>query len=303
MVDYNIIEQKSQSILKRIEERAVYKNKLLPYIKKIYAGECGDNKIGTRSENKYINFENCATDLWIDEETGQITGANFCKQRLCPVCNYRRSTMLWHKVSNVINDIQNEKLLITLTVKNCTGDKLRSTIDSILESFHRLTSRRMWKRNIVGFIRGLEITYNSQEDTFHPHIHILAIASENYFREDYIDIHTLRKWWTESARLDYYVQVDIRKITTTDKAVAEVVKYAVKMADILQQDADEKRLRATQTLASCIVGRRLISTGGLIKKLAKQKNICIDDEIELSEKREKSAYYHLENGKYKKKKI
>lgn len=303
MVDYNIIEQKSQTILKRIEERAVYKNKLLPYIKKIYAGECSENKISTRSENKYINFENCATDLWIDEESGQITGANFCKQRLCPVCNYRRSTMLWHKVSNVINDIKNEKLLITLTVKNCTGDNLRNTIDGILESFHRLTSRRLWKKNIVGFIRGLEITYNSQEDTFHPHIHILAIASENYFKEDYIDVHTLRQWWTESARLDYYVQVDIRKITTTDKAVAEVVKYAVKMADILQQNADEKRLRATQTLASCIVGRRLISTGGLIKKLAKQKNICIDDEIDLSEKRENSAYYHLENGKYKRKNI
>lgn len=303
MDDYNIISQKSQTILKRIEERAIYKNKLLPYIKKIYEGDYGENKIITRSENKYINFENCATDLWIDEESGQITGANFCKQRLCPVCNYRRSTMLWHKVSNVISDIQNEKLLITLTVKNCTGDNLKNTIDEILESFHRLTSRRMWKKNIVGFIRGLEITYNSQEDTFHPHIHILAIASENYFKEDYIDVHTLRKWWTESARLDYYVQVDIRKIKTTDKAVAEVVKYAVKMADILQQDADEKRLRATQTLASCIVGRRLISTGGLIKKLAKQKNICIDDEIDLSEKRENSAYYHLENGKYTKKNI
>lgn len=303
MDDYNIISQKSQTILKRIEERAVYKNKLLPYIKKLYEGDYGDNKIITRSENRYINFENCATDLWIDEESGQITGANFCKQRLCPVCNYRRSTMLWHKVSNVISDIQNEKLLITLTVKNCTGDNLKATIDGILESFHRLTSRRMWKKNIVGFIRGLEITYNSQEDTFHPHIHILAVASENYFKEDYIDVHTLRKWWTESARLDYYVQVDIRKIKTTDKAVAEVVKYAVKMADILQQDADEKRLRATQTLASCIVGRRLISTGGLIKKLAKQKNICIDDEIDLSEKRENSAYYHLENGKYTKKNI
>lgn len=303
MVDYNIISQKSQTILKRIEERAIYKNKLLPYIKQIYDGDYGENKIITRSENKYINFENCATDLWIDEESGQITGANFCKQRLCPVCNYRRSTMLWHKVSNVISDIQNEKLLITLTVKNCTGDNLKTTIDGILESFHRLTSRRTWKKNIVGFIRGLEITYNSQEDTFHPHIHILAIASENYFKEDYIDVHTLRKWWTESARLDYYVQVDIRKIKTTDKAVAEVVKYAVKMADILQQDADEKRLRATQTLASCIVGRRLISTGGLIKKLAKQKNICIDDEIDLSEKRENSAYYHLENGKYTKKNI
>lgn len=303
MEDYIIIGQKSQTILKRIEERAVYKNSLLPYIKKIYDGDYGDNKISTKSENKYINFKNCATDLWIDEETGQITGANFCKQRLCPVCNYRRSTMLWHKVSNVICDIPNEKLLITLTVKNCSGDNLKNTIDEILESFHRLTSRRMWKKNIVGFIRGLEITYNAHEDTFHPHIHILAIASKNYFKEDYIDIFTLRKWWTESARLNYYVQVDIRKVTTTDKAVAEVVKYAVKMADILHQDADEKRLRATQTLASCIVGRRLISTGGIIKKLAKAKNICIDDEIDLSEKRENSTYYHLENGKYKKQKI
>ena len=80
MVDYNIISQKSQTILKRIEERAIYKNKLLPYIKQIYDGDYGENKIITRSENKYINFENCATDLWIDEESGQITAGAGCKE-------------------------------------------------------------------------------------------------------------------------------------------------------------------------------------------------------------------------------
>lgn len=304
MDKYNIIGAKSQSIIQRIEERVRYKEKLLPYIKKIYNGDYGEQKIRTKSENKYFNITDCATDIWIDEETGQITGANFCKQRLCPVCNYRRSTMLWHKVKDVIKEIDNEMLLITLTVRNCTGDTLSRTIDSLLESYHRISMRKTWKRNFIGFIRGLEITYNSEENTFHPHIHILAVASEEYYKRDYVDIHQLRQWWTESARLDYYVQVDIRKVKDKDNAIAEVVKYSVKMADILQQEAEQKRLEATQTLASCIAGRRLMSTGGIIKQKAKEKNICLDDdELDLYEKREKSKYYHYENGKFIEKNI
>jgi plasmid rolling circle replication initiator protein Rep len=302
--DYNIVDAKSQSIIKKIEERMVYKEKLLPYIEKIYNGECGEQKIKTKSENKYFNFSECATDLWIDNETSQITGANFCKQRLCPVCNYRRSTMLWHKVKDVISSIDNELLLITLTVKNCSGENLSRTIDEILQSYHRISMRKTWKKNFIGFIRGLEITYNYTEDTFHPHIHILAVASKEYYKKDYVDVHQLRQWWTESARLDYYVQVDIRKVKDRDNAIAEVVKYSVKMADILQQGADQKRLEAAQTLAACIAGRRLMSTGGIIKQKAKEKNICLDDDdLDLYEKREKSKYYHYENGRFTEKNI
>lgn len=303
MDNYSIIDQKSQSILKRIEERMMFKESLQKYIEKIYNGECGEIKIESESEHKAENFKNCATGLFIDPETSQIVGANFCKQRLCPVCNYRRSTMLWHKVKNIINEINEDMLLITLTVKNCPGNELKATIDNILESFHRITSRRTWKENFIGFIRGLEITYNAEKDTFHPHIHIIAVTDQEYYKSKYVDVHTLRQWWTESARLDYHVQVDIRKIKDKDKGIAEVVKYAVKMADILQQDTDERRMSAVQTLAACINKRRLISTGGIIKKIAKQKNITLE-EFDLEEKYEsqkRAIYYEYNHGKYEKK--
>lgn len=305
MDNYSIIDVNSQAILKKIEERMKYKEKLSPYITKIYDGDYESKiKIESRSTGKKENFLNCATDLWIEPETMQITGANFCKQRLCPICNYRRSTMLWHKVKEITKQIDNEFIFITLTVKNCEGIKLKENINKILESFHRITSRKTWKKNFVGYIRGLEITYNAEKDTFHPHLHILAVASENYFKENYVDVHTLRSWWTESAKLDYYVQVDIRKVKEKDKAIAEVVKYAVKMADILEQGTDKKRLEATQILASCINGRRLMSTGGIITKIAKKMKINIDDdEIDIVTKREKSIHYQYQNGFYTKKEI
>ena len=69
-------------------------------------------------------------------------------------------------------------------------------------------------------------------NTFHPHIHILCAVPADYFSADsnkYITIEKLREWWTESAELDYFVQVDIESINQTDNAVAEVAKYAIKI--------------------------------------------------------------------------
>lgn len=299
MDNYNIENQKSQSILEKMQDRMKHKEQLLPYLSIVYKSGKED-LTGERLEKKIQNLKNCATELMIHDETGQITGANFCKHRLCPVCNYRRSTMLWHKVNSVISEIKTDFLLITLTVRNCSAEKLQENIDSILESFHRITSRRKWKEYFKGFIRGLEITYNAQEDTFHPHLHILVATDSAYFKEKYLDVHTLRTWWTESARLDYYVQVDIRKVKNPENAIAEVVKYAVKTADILENGQDEKRIKATQTLYNAISNRRLMSTGGNIKKMARIKKINLDDDAleDVHQKRNNSRWYKYQNGKY-----
>lgn len=299
MDNYNIINVKSQSILEKLSERIEYKSQILPYMERVYK-EGGKDSLSDLSDRKIQNLDNCAREIFLHEETGQITGANFCKHRLCPVCNYRRSTMLWHKVKQVIQNLDTDFLLITLTVKNCKAEELQGTIDHILESFHRITNRKKWKRCFRGFIRGLEITYNYEQGTFHPHVHILVSCSAEYFKQEYMDIHTLRQWWTESARLDYFVQVDVRKVKDKDNAIAEVVKYAVKIADILKEGQDEKRVQATKTLYNAVIGRRLMSTGGNIKKMAKTMKINLDDdELEtLTEKRNNSVLYIYKNGKY-----
>ena len=298
MDNYSIIDQKSQSILSKLQEKMEYKEKLLPYLAEIYRKE--GNNLSDKAERKIENLANCGKEILISNDDGSITGANFCKHRLCPICNYRRSTMLWHKVKEVIADLNTDFLLVTLTVKNCTSEELSKTIDNLLESFHRITSRRSWKAVFVGFIRGLEITYNYDEDTFHPHIHILVSTTENYFKEQYIDIHTLRTWWRESARLDYHVQVDIRKVSEKDNAIAEVVKYAVKTADILESGQNSKRISAAEALHKAIAGRRLMSTGGNIKRMARRKKINLDDDdIEnISQKKNNSTWYKYSDGKY-----
>ena len=299
LYNYSIVAQDRQSILQKFEEKMKYKEKISPYIIKMYQNLYDDNfLIETKSKNKTENFLECSKQIWLDKDTGAIVGARFCKQRLCPICNYRRSTMLWHKVKEVTNHIDNEYIFITLTVKNCPAENLKKEIDHILESFHRITTRRTWKKNFIGYIRGLEITYNAKENTYHPHLHILAVACEDYFKSEYVDIHTLRQWWTESAQLDYYVQVNIKKVKDKDSAIAEVVKYAVKVADLLENEIDENRLKATQTIASCINGRRLMSTGGIITKLSKKLKIDLEAEEEEMNDIKNAYYYEFINGKY-----
>ena len=304
MNNYNIINISCQEILPRLSERMQYKDILTPYIVKLYKNEYDrDFIIETSCKNKADNFKDCGTNIWLDE-LGHITGANFCKQRLCPVCNYRRSTLMWHKIHQIINEFgNNEFVFITLTVRNCKGEELSKTIDHMLASFKRITNRRTWRRNFIGYVRGLEITYNATKDTFHPHVHILVATSENYFKSDYVDIHTLRSWWVESARLDYFVQVNIEKVKNKEKAVAEVAKYAVKMSDILATEISSQRLRATQILASCLNGRRLISTGGEITKKARLLKISLDDDYDEFSARETSKFYRWVNGAYYREKI
>lgn len=304
MVNYNIADVSCQEILPRLSERMEYKELLEPYITKLYKNEYDKNfLIETKCKNKIDNFSNCGKNIWLDEQ-GHITGANFCKQRLCPVCNYRRSTMMWHKINEIVKEFgNNEFLFITLTVKNCKGEELSRTITHLLDSFKRLTNRKTWKQNFIGYVRGLEITYNPLTDTFHPHIHILVATNDEYFKSHYVDVFTLRNWWTESAKLDYYVQVHIEKVKDKQKAVAEVAKYAVKMSDILENGISSQRLRATQILASCINGRRLIATGGEITKKARELKINLDDDYDSFSARETSEFYEWRNGAYYKEKI
>lgn len=304
MFDYNIAQLSCQEILPRLSERMEYKEILSPYIVKLYKNKYDENfLIETTSKNKAENFKNCGKDIWLDDE-GHITGANFCKQRLCPVCNYRRSTMMWHRINEIVSQFpENEFVFITLTVKNCNENELNNTINHLLESFHRITCRKTWQHNFLGYVRGLEITYNANAKTYHPHIHILAVTSKEYFKSDYIDIHTLRKWWQESANLEYFVQVNIEKVKNKEKAVAEVAKYAVKMSDILESGISSQRLRATQILAACINGRRLISTGGCITKAARKLKIKLDDDYDSFSARKSSKYFHWERGAYFQKKL
>lgn len=285
LFDFSTLSEKCQERIKRFRERVFFKEYL-----SIPMAEVMERLRYKASANDRIQrFRDCGKYLSIDPGTGQILKANFCKQRLCPVCNYISSCIAWHKISASIGFIRAKHpavqfVFMTVTVRNCQAGELSEKLDEVLQGFRRLTNRKTWKDRTLGVLRGLEITYNAKSRSYHPHIHMLVAVDGEYFSKEnkkYITVETLRKWWSESARLDYHVQVDIRKVDSEDNAVAEVAKYAVKTADILKADSDDEQITATYTLHQCIYGRRLKATTGVFKEAFKELKLGDLDELEL----------------------
>lgn len=296
------MEEAESQVLPRVAEKMRYKEILKPYIARIYKNDYDTNfLLKNRCENLIKNFEECGKEILISEHQ-EILGAKFCHQRICPICNYRKSTKTWHKMHEIVSHLENKDyVLITLTVKNCNAEILAKTLSELLQSFKRLTNRKTWQKAFTGYFRGVEITYNAKENTYHPHIHVLAHCSNSYFRENYIDNDKLRQMWQKSARLNYYVQTDIRKVENNKKGIAEVAKYAVKMSSILETTITSQKLKAVQILNSVLYKRRLVALGGDIKKVAQELNIDIESDEEPEEKA--GEWYKYNKGKYERKNV
>ena len=284
LLDNITIQPKCQEKIERIASRILYKEKLYFPVQQILY-----NSPHLAPDSKQLErFSDCGKFLVINKNDGKIQKANFCKQRLCPVCNYIKSSVAWHKIKKCVEWIKETNpgvnfIFMTLTVQNCKGEELNVTINNILQGFRRLTNRKTWAKSVLGAIRGLEITYNSKLNSFHPHIHILAVVPADYFSAEsgkYITVDMLREWWTESAQLDYFVQVDVRAISQTDDAIAEVAKYAIKMSDLLLNSNEEDKIKATEWIYNCTHGRRLIACLGCFKKAMKQLKLSDLDDFE-----------------------
>lgn len=282
--------------IQRITERIQTRRILLPYFKKAITTV---NNGKTLEENLVIfkRLSECGTYLGINNNN-KILKANFCKNRLCPVCNYRKSNKQWGKIYNAIlsHNEEYKYILITLTVRNCNGEELNSTINDMMSSFKRLTNRKKWKRAIKGFVRGFEITYNESLNNFHPHIHTLCAVKNEYFSDPdlYINAEELTEWWKESATLCYRPDTDIRLIDDTKKGVAEVAKYALKLADIITPTTiTSARVNAVKLLYNAVSHRRLSSVGGCFRNL-KLENINLTD---FDNDDENIKFFHF-NGSY-----
>lgn len=165
--------------------------------------------------------------------------AYFCKNKLCPMCNWRRSMKYSYQTSRIVDEAikQSPKgrfLFLTLTVKNVEGQALNSTISQLTKSFDRLFKRAKVQRNLLGYLRSVEVTHNENDKTYHPHIHVLMMVRPSYFqsKKDYI---TQKEWsdmWSQSLKVDYVPMIDIRTVKETGKglrgAVLETAKYPTK---------------------------------------------------------------------------
>lgn len=216
----------------------------------------------------------------------RLTGANFCRQRLCPMCTWRRSLKIFGQVSKVMEELNKTHptarfIFVTLTVRNVTADKLDDTLKAMTKAFPQLWRSGKLKKSFLGAYRGIEITYNDKEDTYHPHIHAILMVNSSYFKstETYLSQKELVGLWQKKMKLDYDPSCDIRKVKgNTAKAVAELAKYSVKDDDIVKPEDVDTGAEVIKTLDDVLHGKRLISFYGVMKETHKQLNLSDDIE-------------------------
>ena len=213
--------------------------------------------------------------------TLKLYQAYFCKNKLCPMCNWRRSMKYSYQTSRIVDEAikQSPKgrfLFLTLTVKNVEGQALNSTISQLTKSFDRLFKRAKVQRNLLGYLRSVEVTHNENDKTYHPHIHVLMMVRPSYFqsKKDYI---TQKEWsdmWSQSLKVDSVPMIDIRTVKETGKglrgAVLETAKYPTKP---IKLDVENKQV--VDDLYNGLYRKRQLGYGGLFKTIKKQ--LALDD--------------------------
>lgn len=214
----------------------------------------------------------------------RLISAQFCRDRMCPACQKRRSLAMFHQVKDVCLSLQGEYkstayLLLTLTVPNVPVEKLKSEIDLMNKAWSSLSKKVEFKKSIWGWFKALEVTYNSKADTYHPHFHILLAVPAKYFKgTNYINQARWLELWQMATKNPSITQVDVRRIkpnpkrpesTAIESAAAEVGKYATKPSDYIEKvSSDEYKAnkKVVRDLALNLKGRRLTAFGGRMKE-------------------------------------
>ena len=196
----------------------------------------------------------------------KITAANFCRQRLCAVCAWRRQARFVATTYPALELLTNNGftlLFVTLTVKNVCQDKIGEATNELSEAYTRL-NRSAICSGVQGYVRSIEVTFNQDTETWHPHIHAIWIMPADYspIHPEYISQPALIKAWRKALRAGYNPNVDIRMLRPTKlgtQPYIEAIKYALKPADLTAEQ--------TAALYYALKGKRLISFGGLLAHL------------------------------------
>lgn len=228
---------------------------------------------------------------------------NRCKNnRFCSNCRTFELSRFIHHFGNIYKEYIYDKYnpyLLTLTVPNVRGEELSETITKLYDSFNRFfkafnqpigKGKHGYKDRLITFdggLRVLEITYNSEKNTFHPHLHCIILSEEydkelfrkqyqgeySYKRKNYnmysnLDLHLQKIWYMcynkmRLTKKNYYnltekYLVDIKELD--QGGIYEVIKYTFKDSDILNS-------YVFKNLVIALENRRIRQGFGVLKGL------------------------------------
>ena len=231
--------------------------------------------------SSFLKFAECVND-----DYKKLTDANFCRDRMCPTCNLRRSRKLQQQILNILCEAHRRLdgklrfVLLGLTVRNVPGEELSGAVTKMLRGFMELFKLGEVDEPTIGYIRTLEVTYNVKDDTYHPHIHCLMAVKPSYFKgKCYITQARWAELWQRLLKLDYEPVVHVKAVKPRSagqvpiEAAFEVGKYCGKSTDYIIPGNPERSDKVTKHISEGIKGRRLIGFGKLFRQIHKELNL------------------------------
>ena len=231
---------------------------------------------------KAERMRDCANYLsfWRKENGSmKLHDARFCRVRLCPVCQWRRSLKTYAQMSQVLDIAKSDGyrfIFLTLTMRNCDAQELSGELTHILQAFNRLMKYKDVRKAVKGYYRGCEVKHSLSRDDYHPHLHCVLAVNESYFTNRTYISHA--KWvalWQKALKVEYTPIVNIKKCYGGNKSIAEACKYAVKADDVINYDDWDMTVETLRILDNALEKRRFIGLGGVIKDI--HKKLHLDD--------------------------
>lgn len=147
---------------------------------------------------------------------------NSCSVRVCPHCCCRRARVLAARVDAFLAD-RDRSTMRYIVLSERSQVSLEKGMRQLWESWGRLRRLVRWKRKVKGCIVALEVTYNPQEYTWHPHLNVI-------FEGEYFPVEELRQLWIEASEH----RGEVVWISAVDSGTTrELVKYVTKLSDFV----------------------------------------------------------------------
>jgi len=225
---------------------------------------------------QYTDTLQCASLIYHKAE--KLT-SRYCRNRWCRVCNRIRTGQLINGYEPALEAMP-DKHLVTLTIKNVPGETLRRDIQSMTSTIRAIQTYRRQVEKLPGInaIRKLEVTYNAEQNNFHPHFHLIVSTQEEaeYLKSKWVERRTdaneagqdIREAYNPRELFKYFAKLT----SATSQTVWNGGKIRIKNEDFYPEALD--------IIFQSMKGLRIVQPMGKIRYVSEEIDEIQADEID-----------------------
>ena len=148
---------------------------------------------------------------------------------------------------------------VTLTIPNVKATELKDTISDMIKNA-TLIIRNLREKKLISIngIRKIEVTYNKENDTYHPHFHLLVDRGAE----------EIVSQWLERYPAARRIAQDIRP--TDQSSLNELFKYSTKIIEGKQGKTIDIHYTALDVIMIALKGKRIFQPFGDIRKTSEE---------------------------------